>query len=201
MTQRASLFRAVATAAVLCLSGGLPGASLPAAAATFADCEGDVLTGVSPNAGCTELIGVVNDDAAAMNMAPGAFGETTWEFIGRDNAQPETGDIGIFTGTDFITARFSFDGALTAGFSKVSLVLKSAASADPCAVIAYLLEDGQTSGTYDSPFLCRQGSQQELSHLTLYGIRGTAPVPLPAVGAGGLALALVLLGSAARRRG
>lgn len=201
MTQRLTLVRGAAAAGLLCLAAGLPGTGPSAAAATFATCEGTVATAVDPNAGCTELIGVVNDDTAAMNMAPGAFGETTWEFIGRDNAQPETGDIDIFTGTDFITGGFSFDGALTAGFSKVSLVLKSAASADPCPVIAYLLEDGQTSGTYDSPFLCRQGSQQALSHLTLYGISATAPVPLPAVGAGGLALALVLLGGAARRRG
>lgn len=161
-------------------------------AATFGTCEGDALTGVTPNAGCTLVEGVSNDDEAAMNMSPGAFGITTWTFLGRDNFSPEAGDIDIFSTGTAIEGTFSFDSSIIAGYTSVALVLKSAASADPCAVIGYLLQPGQTSGSFSSPFLCQAGNQQDISHLTIYGDSATR-VPLPA-GAVLLLTALVGLG-------
>jgi hypothetical protein len=166
-----------------------------AAEAAVVDCAGIAGIGdaVSPNAGCNELLGVNNDDAAAMNAAP-AFGITTWTFLGRDNWDPEIGDVDIFDTGDAITGTFSFAASLIAGYADVALVLKSGATADPCAVIAYRLQPGQTTGSFDSPFLCPgAGQPQEISHLTLYGAN-LQPVPLPAgavlmlSGAAGLAL-------------
>lgn len=185
------------TAAALLLVAASVLSATGAKAVSFTPCSGTVAIAVSPNAGCTAIVGPANDDAGVMNTAPGAFGITDWHFIGRDNAQPETGDIDIWSGGTWLSGTFSFDAALTAGFSSVALVLKSAASANPCAVIGYLLQPGQTSGSFSSPFLCQQGSQQEISHFTLYG--STSPVPLPAA-APLLGGALALLGAAGWRR-
>ena len=121
-------------------------AAPPASAVTFGACSEAAASAVSPNAGCTLVLDAVNDSAGVMNTAPGAFGFTTWRFIGRDNNEPEAGDIDIWATGDWVSGTFSFDPGLVAGFSGVALVLKSAASADPCSVIAYLLEPGQTSG-------------------------------------------------------
>ena len=177
--QRRCPIVALAVGAVLLLAIAVPDR---AGAVTLLECSSATAAALTPSADCVGLGGVPNDSAAVMNTPPGAFGLTDWTFIGRENVEPDVGDIELITWEpDILSGTFSFDPALIAGYQSVAFILKGAASAEPCSAIAYLLEPGQTSGSWTSPFVCAQGESQQLSHATLYGSPSTpSTIPLPA---------------------
>jgi hypothetical protein len=170
---------ALAVGAMLSIATVIPGR---ANAVTFLECASASAAAVTPSADCVELNGVSNDSAAVMNTPPGAFGLTDWVFIGRENIEPDAGDIELITWEpDILSGAFSFDPSLVAGYQSVAFILKGAASSATCTAFAYLLEPGQTSGSWASPFVCGQGDPQQVSHATLYASASTpSAIPVPA---------------------
>ncbi|WP_370692982.1 VPLPA-CTERM sorting domain-containing protein [Pseudotabrizicola sp.] len=194
--------------------GALAGLAMALAAttATAATCSSLVLTGVTPASDCyvgeAGIGGSGNDSAALLNsvMPSGLFGLTGWELIARDNDLngTDTGDASALTVSGSLTSGFlTLAASLYSTYSDIVIVLKAGGGFDPEFWVAYKAVAGTTSFEYASIFTKLNGAGKtvtgEISHISVYGVPGDTPSPVPLPAAGWLMIA-GLGGLAALRR-
>lgn len=182
--------------------------ALVAGSASAATCSDYVATGVTVNTGCyvgeDGIGGSGNDNAALLNsvMPSGLFGLTGWEFIARDNDLDGTdsGNMAAFTVTGSLTSGFlTLAASLYDTYSSIAVVLKSGGGLNPEFWVAYKIAADTTKVDYQSIFLNKKLEVGEISHISVYGVPGDTPSPVPLPAAGWLMIA-GLGGLAALRR-
>ena len=140
--------------------------------------------GVSGSSACQD--GADNNDFPAPGTVNSEvfFGFDDWEYLNKYDVDEDKYDqgsaygwtVGLGTPT---TGTWSFDPSVWVDFSDVMIVLKNGGNempdtSDKIFFSGYLLNDGVTSGTWDS-------GAKALSHATLYARGGgSEPVPEPA---------------------
>lgn len=178
------------------VAGAVAGLVIAAAAssASAATCSAFVQTGVTPSTACfvgeDGVGGSGNDSAAILNaVSPsGLFGLTGWELIARDNDLDgtDTGMVSALTVVGSLTSgALSIASSLYATYSDIVIVLKSGGGLTPDFWVAYKAKTGTVDFDYQSIFMNKKDKIGELSHISLYGVKGDeppAPVPLPAAG-------------------
>lgn len=190
--------------------GALAGLTLAVAAsgASAATCSAFVLTGVTPTTDCyvgeAGVGGSGNDSAAILNsvLPSGLFGLTGWELIARDNDLngTDTGNASALTVSGSLQSGIlSLAASLYATYSDIVIVLKSGGGLDPDFWVAYKAGTGSTLFDYESIFVNRRGNIGDISHISVYGVPGETPAPVPLPAAGWLMIA-GLGGLAALRR-
>ena len=130
------------------------------------------------------------------------FGIDSWTFLAKDGFGSDSDNaaaLGVTGGT--ISGTFNISASLYSMYEQFALVLKGGNGADNPEYIAYNITSSM--GSYESPFFkTNKGkvTQQDISHISLYGYGMPTPseVPVPAAG-------LLLIGGlgglvAARRR-
>ena len=136
--------------------------------------------------GCEECAdGILNDSNVSADDLDGYFGYDNWEYLSKQETPGNLEgpvDIGLVvtptTGTN--SGTYSFNPGTWSIYDYITVVLKDGDVAD-IKWFAYLLGDGNSNGTWTYP------TGKDLSHLSVYGRKGDAPVPEPAT--------ILLLGS------
>ena len=162
----------------LTLTGILAGLSLQAHAVPLTCADHGIQNNVSPNAGCQ--IGTVNND----NPRPGRvnademFGFTDWIFAEKGIEQEEEIDVGLAILGDGKSGTWSLNPAAWNIYSYLLLVLKGGNGNTTLPFyVGYLLENGQSSGSYLSPFLDGP-RRKDIGHFTVY-VRGDRDTQVP----------------------
>lgn len=175
-------------------------------------CTGDfgvIANNVSPNAGCGIDPTETQDSVSVVNRDDGYFAITNWtkrgkyDDIGDASEGWESGNVEPiwidFTGDNLaVSGDWSIDPQLWAEVESLMFVLKGGTNP----LVAYLIDNGETSGTYTTPFtappfdLPGQSTAQDISHISVYEVR---KVPEPSVLVL-LALGLLAMGWVGRRR-
>lgn len=138
----------------------------------------------------------LNTNPITVNIDPGFFGITDWEFEGKIGVNDGGFDLSNAGDADGNSGSFDLSGLGLTG--QIMLIFKSG---NGTGLVGYLLEE--LAGEWESPFLnppfsFNGGNPKSVSHISVY-TSGVAAVPLPA--AGWLLLAgLGGLGLVARRR-
>src|SRR5262245_50164239 len=152
----------------LTLAGILAGLSLQALAVPLTCADHGIQDNVSPNAGCQ--IGTVNND----NPLPGQvnadamFGFTDWIFAEKGFDFAEHIDVGFAIVGDGQSGTWTLDAAVWDIYSSVMIVLKGGVgNTTPPFYVGYLLQEGQSSGSYLSPFF-NSLRRKDISHFTVY---------------------------------
>ena len=117
-----------------------------------------------------------NDSVTQVNLDT-MFGISDWVDLGRVEDGVGTGGILTMTG-GLLGGTWDLAANAWDGFVNIMLVLKDGeGNVIPDAYVGYLLEFGDISGTWLSPFsqLDDRSKQKDLSHMTAYGV-----IPLPA---------------------
>lgn len=150
------------------------------------DCPANVATLVSNTSACqysdSATQDFLNTDPMTVN-AEAFFGVSDWAFIGKsDGVNATSGNWTL--GAD------SWD-----AFDNIMMIFKSGRDTT---LVGYLLNEGATNGTWESPFsapLFDVKNTRDVSHMSFYG-RESIPVPEPSL----LILLLLGLGSIALSR-
>lgn len=178
-------------------------AAVPAHAAGIA-CPVAYENGVTVSTAC-QIGGAHNDFLEPLQVNEDAlFDFEDWQFAGKalDSNDPAVVDIGFGVVGNGLGGTWSVDDNTwtTLGVTHLMLVLKGGRAHQPeDGYLAYLIETGATSGTYNSPFVNLNNPQAGLtgiSHISAYVRQGTTTVPEPA----SLTLFGLGLGAACLRR-
>lgn len=143
-------------------------------------CSADITDGISPNGGC-EVGSTNNDKQNPMQVnLDEMFGPADWVFGGKYFEGSNETSIGLKLGGDTIGGEFKLKDVWGV-FDEIMLVIKGAKSFN---YVGYLLESGQTSGEYLTPFreVGKNGIKyKDISHITVYtrGKGSTVTVPEP----------------------
>ncbi len=168
-----------------------------AMAGTFSSCVGsgyDISNNVTGAVDCTISDDFnrdfLNTDPMTVNETPGFFGMTNWVFEGKigENA----GFTGVGSGK---SGTYDFSAAYMENFTYM-LVFKSG---NGTTLTGYLLDDGVTSGSWDTPFSeppfnFPGNNDKDVSHISVY--KKPVPEPLTILGAG----AAISFGTAFKRK-
>jgi hypothetical protein len=162
-----------------------------AQAAGFTSCTGagyDISDNVSGAEACSVSTDYnqdyLNTDPMTVNVNPGFFNETNWEFGGKIGV--DDGYLGEGSGQ---SGTFNFSSIDTSKWDKLMLVFKDGSGTY---LTGYLLLDGVTSGTWTTPFETAangsiynfKGSTKDVSHISVYYTLSTStssttpPVPV-----------------------
>jgi hypothetical protein len=146
-----------------------------AQAAGFTSCSGngyDISGNVSGAEACTVSTNFnqdyLNTDPMTVNENPGFFNESSWTFGGKIGV--DAGYLGQGSGQ---SGTFDFSNVNTSTWDKVMLVFKDGAGTY---LTGYLLLDGVTSGTWETPFETAangsiynfKGGNKDVSHISVY---------------------------------
>jgi hypothetical protein len=174
----------------LTLMGILSGASLQAAAVP-ATCQSlGIQNNVTSNDGCQ--IGSTNNDTLGSGPiqvnTDQMFGFSDWTFAEKGFEQEQNIDVGLFIFGSAQAGIWWIDQAIWNVYSDVMLVLKGGSgNTNPANYVGYLLEDGQSWGSYLSPFM-NGSKRKDISHFSIYVRGAERSVPEPTT------LALIGLG-------
>lgn len=177
------------------LAAGMLAASAPAKAATFA-CSSVISDNVSNTSGC-QVSNTANQDFLNQgNLTVNSekfFGIDNWVFGGK------IGENAGYTGTKSgQSGTWNISSVFQNTWEDVMLIFKSGEGTN---LVGYMVQDGKTSGTWDSPFEkaafnFNGNGTKDVSHISVYyktGAGTTQPVPEPgtilglmAIGMGGL---------------
>ena len=161
--------------------------SAPASAATFSPCVGtdyNIADNVTGTSACTRSNDFDHDfpeqDPLKVNESPGFFGITNWIFDSK---------------TDFVdpkptSGNWDISAIIADTWQDIMLVFKGG---NDTFLVGYLLADGVTSGTWNSPFeeppfSFSGASPKTVSHISVYYTDPVVPLP------GGILLLLSALG-------
>lgn len=153
------------------LAAGVFALSAPANAATLGCPTG--LTGLVSGTSSCEYSTTADQDFLNTNPmtvnSEAFFNFTDWAFGGK--VGENTGYVGSGEG---LSGSWNISSVIQSSWSDVMLVFKSGQGTT---LVGYLLEDGATSGTWDSPFLksvfnFNGGAVRDVSHISVYYRQG-----------------------------
>lgn len=171
---KTKLTQAITLATVMAI-GALATNAPRAQASGFNACSGDgydISGNISGALNCTVSTDLNQDylnlDPITVNETPGFFGETNWSFGGKIGV--DDGYLGDGSGQ---SGTFDFSSVDTSFWDKVMLVFKDGAGTY---LTGYLLADGVTSGTWETPFETSangsiydfNGGTKDVSHISVY---------------------------------
>jgi hypothetical protein len=163
----------------LTLAALLAGASaqvlaLPATCASLG-----IENNVAANAGCQ--IGTTNNDTNGGSLrvnADSMFGFTDWIFAEKAFESEQSIDVDLFVFGNAKGGFWFINDDVWDTYSDVMLVLKGGnGSTNLTSYVGYLLESGQDSGSYLSPFMNGR-NRKDISHISVY-LRGASAVAEP----------------------
>ncbi|WP_353932990.1 PEP-CTERM sorting domain-containing protein [Okeanomitos corallinicola TIOX110] len=166
--------------ALLASSAVLTGAFVTLAAPTHAatlTCEASLSGLVSGTSACERSNSAsqdfLNTDPMTVN-AEGFFGNTDWVFGGKIGS-----DTGYAGTKDGLSGTWDISSVSQSIGNDIMLVFKSG---NGTFLTAYDVQDGVTSGTWDSPFLksvfgFNGGDVKDVSHISVYHRQETTPTP------------------------
>ena len=188
------------------LAGGIA-LSAPANAGTFSACTGpgyDISNKVTGTSDCTISDDFnqdfLNTDPMTVNIGPGFFNMTDWIFGGKIGDDASDGYLGNGSGQ---SGSWDISTVNNVGnWGDTMLVFKSGRGTT---LTGYMLQDGITAGTWDTPFVeppfdFPGNNPKDVSHISVYYKEGgMTPTPIPEPAAVG---ALFVLGglTISRRR-
>lgn len=155
--------------------GSLVATGNSAQAAGFTTCSGtgyNISDNVSGTQACTVSTDYnqdyLNTDPMTVNETPGFFGETNWTFGGKIGIND--GYLGTGSGQ---SGTFDFSSIDTSTWDQAMLIFKDGAGTY---LTGYLLLDGVTSGTWQTPFELDanghvynfNGGPKDVSHISVY---------------------------------
>ena len=150
------------------------------ASAATTQCIPKVSQALSSNIGCEVSLSASQDFTQSNPLTVNGeafFGNTDWVFESKDE---------FAEGSEVQSGTLTISSLLWSSYSQIMAIFKSGNEKSNTFLVGFLLNPGDTSFTYTSPFFIDNGETRNISHISIYGrdddgnTGGPGVVPLPA---------------------